>query len=259
MNYPEAKLIPANYGEEPPWEYIDGQDIMILDFSWKREKTLEIRNRANTVLIIEHHITAQKELSGLEYVIFDNGHSGAYLTWKYLNSHLEVPWYVLYVEDRDLWRWQLPNSKAINAYLMAMPQTVQAWEELNEVKIDIIESKGEAILLHIAHYIDKTANQARACVVADQRWYIVNATYLNISDVCNELCNRGADVGCGWFERKDGLVQFSLRSRNDCDVSIIAKNYGGGGHKHAAGFELTKEKARTLLDKILANEFEDIT
>jgi nanoRNase/pAp phosphatase (c-di-AMP/oligoRNAs hydrolase) len=33
-----------------------------------------------------------------------------------------------------------------------------------------------------------------------------------------------------------GLRIFSLRSVGDFDVSAIAKIYGGGGHKNAAGF-----------------------
>jgi oligoribonuclease NrnB/cAMP/cGMP phosphodiesterase (DHH superfamily) len=34
--------------------------------------------------------------------------------------------------------------------------------------------------------------------------------------------------------------EFGLRSAPDgLDVSVIARKFGGGGHKHAAGFKLT--------------------
>lgn len=39
-------------------------------------------------------------------------------------------------------------------------------------------------------------------------------------------------------ERKDGKIKVSLRSLPPIDVSSIAKQFGGGGHRQAAGFEL---------------------
>lgn len=36
----------------------------------------------------------------------------------------------------------------------------------------------------------------------------------------------------------DGLLAYSLRARaDDFDVSVVAKEFGGGGHKAAAGFK----------------------
>ena len=36
--------------------------------------------------------------------------------------------------------------------------------------------------------------------------------------------------------RADGRWQFSLRSEGEFDVSAVAQQYGGGGHRNAAGF-----------------------
>ena len=55
----------------------------------------------------------------------------------------------------------------------------------------------------------------------------------------------------GWFERGDGKIQFSLRSNGDIDVSAIAKIYNGGGHKNAAGFQMTLAEGRKFIDFIL--------
>ena len=43
-------------------------------------------------------------------------------------------------------------------------------------------------------------------------------------------------IGAVWFETGDGQISVSLRSVGNADVSKIAARYGGGGHKHAAGF-----------------------
>jgi nanoRNase/pAp phosphatase (c-di-AMP/oligoRNAs hydrolase) len=47
------------------------------------------------------------------------------------------------------------------------------------------------------------------------------------------------------------MIQFSLRSRGELDVSAIAKKLGGGGHKNAAGFQLPLIRGRNVLDGIL--------
>ena len=48
---------------------------------------------------------------------------------------------------------------------------------------------------------------------------------------------------CYW-DTLQGRV-FSLRSTDDgMDVSEIAKQYGGGGHRNAAGFTVSLDRAR---------------
>jgi len=48
-----------------------------------------------------------------------------------------------------------------------------------------------------------------------------------------------AEVTCVLKEEADGSVRVSLRSLGDVDVRAIAADNGGGGHRHAAGFEST--------------------
>lgn len=56
-----------------------------------------------------------------------------------------------------------------------------------------------------------------------------------ISEVGNKLC-QGHPYSMVYFD-KDNMHHVSLRSdEHGLDVSEIAKTYGGGGHKHAAGF-----------------------
>lgn len=58
------------------------------------------------------------------------------------------------------------------------------------------------------------------------------------SDVGHELANQSGTFGLLWSITKDGHCACSLRSNGDYDVSAIAKKFGGGGHKNAAGFEV---------------------
>jgi len=46
---------------------------------------------------------------------------------------------------------------------------------------------------------------------------------------------RSVKVAAFLKETKDDIVSVSLRAKGECDVSAIAKNFGGGGHRNAAG------------------------
>ncbi len=52
-------------------------------------------------------------------------------------------------------------------------------------------------------------------------------------------------------ENRDGSVKGSLRSVGGLDVEVIAKKFGGGGHKHAAGFDVSERSMDALYQEIL--------
>lgn len=57
---------------------------------------------------------------------------------------------------------------------------------------------------------------------------------------------KGVKVGILFNERENGTIKVSMRSKGDVDLSRIALEFGGGGHKNAAGFELKKEEAKNI-------------
>jgi len=273
--YPEAEILALDHGEPVPFKQVDGKDVIVTDFSWPvRADNIQLAILAKSFHIYDHHKTAREKLEGLDFVTFDMKRSGAGLAWDCLfgyedfrrenwgkPSRIETPsprpWYVDYVEDRDLWNWALPGSKAINAYLMSLPMTLEAWSELDNLKVEYAEQYGINILRHVDRYVQEAAAEAQRGFMPipgqDNAFYtveIVNMLYANCSEVGNVLAQR-ANVGLTWFERHDGQTQFSLRSIGDIDVSEIAKSYNGGGHKNAAGFRLPLGEGRELIDTIL--------
>ncbi len=246
--YPEAELCGKTYGEEPP--DVTGRNVLMVDISWKREEVLKMATTASSLQILDHHKTAEKELENLEFTTFDMKRSGAGLTWDTLFPDQERPWYVNYVEDRDLWNWKLPDSKAVSGYIMALPTTLEHWEILDDISEYEAIYAGNCIIMHIEHYINGVVAEVQEGVLEGYKTGVVNAAYLNISDVCNKLCEN-YEVGLGYFERHDSMIQFSLRSMGDLDVSVIAKKYGGGGHKNASGFQLPYKEGRSLIDQVL--------
>ena len=53
-------------------------------------------------------------------------------------------------------------------------------------------------------------------------------------------------------ENRDGTVKGSLRSIGDIDVERIARELGGGGHSHAAGFDVKEKALDALYDEVLS-------
>lgn len=66
----------------------------------------------------------------------------------------------------------------------------------------------------------------------------------------------GVRVAC-MLREQGGVVRGSLRAKDETDVAAIAREFGGGGHKAAAGFTLSCsiDEARDLVDRTLAAVF----
>ena len=59
-----AQYIAASHTDEVP--DVVGREVYIVDFSYKREVLSSICEKASKVVILDHHESAQKELSGLD-------------------------------------------------------------------------------------------------------------------------------------------------------------------------------------------------
>ena len=258
--YPEAEAIGLDHGNPPNYEMLKGKDIIVVDFSWRtREENIQVASDANTFVLLDHHKTAQAVLEGLPRAakinfMFDMNRSGAGLAWDYLfvsgMCHTPRPWYVDYVEDRDLWRFKLPESKEVNSFIMTFPYTLEGWQQLDMYTLEDAKAAGKFIKLQVDHYVREAAKQVQYGSWLHYKVAVANVPYLNCSEVGNVLAQT-ADISLTWFERFDGQTQFSLRSIGDVDVSEFAKAMKGGGHKNAAGFQTTLERGRELVDTIL--------
>lgn len=98
LRWPDAELVPQQYGDSVGYEYdegggvdkfllvvdgetrkfdLDGRDVLVLDFSFKRDVLSTMRQFARSVLVLDHHATARDDLDGLDFAVFDMGRSGA--------------------------------------------------------------------------------------------------------------------------------------------------------------------------------------
>lgn len=240
-DFPEAQFVAAQYGQEPP--DVSGADVLIVDFSYPRQVLLKMKERANSLFVLDHHKTAGADLVGLDFCKFDMNESGASLAWDWLNPTKEPrPWIVEAVRDRDLWLWKYPASRELNASITTWPRDFAYWD------IQLLEGsapdqpgmkravdEGRAILRYIDQYTEEMCARARMVEFEGYHVPCVNAPYKGISEICGKLAE-SATFSIGWAQGQDGRFLYSLRSRGEFDVSEIAKKYGGGGHKNSAGF-----------------------
>lgn len=254
-----ADYKPVQYGQEPPdvGQYVV---IYILDFSYPLHTlmgmsgfTRIVQNDASVtrlnhhIMVIDHHLSAQQQLKDYPHAIFDMTHSGAYLAWKYFHPDECAPELIRYVEDRDMWWWKLPHSREISAALWSYPMEFDIWDTINNRLTRYTETKhafvmeGAAILRYMQTQIDLICNQAywtdRFAHLGHPRVACVNATNL-WSEIGEELLKLYPESPFTAYYHilKDCKLKWGLRSKGEFDVSEIAKTFGGGGHKNAAGF-----------------------
>lgn len=254
----DTNFVTAHYGNPPP--DVTGHDVIIVDFSYPRDVLEQMHAQANSLIVLDHHKTAQAALEGLDYCIFDMTKSGGRLTWDYLNppndwAGYRVPDLILYTEDRDLWKNQLHLTKEYNAALSSYPMTFETWLPLlNNNETTRMQLEGEAIL----RYQTQQVNRIVGAWKKSPRWIelptpegTIVAPLLNTNTMISEIGERlAADYpcSCSYFDTGEGKRVYSLRSRGNTDVSAIAKqigdtmishfgeSYSGGGHAQAAGF-----------------------
>jgi oligoribonuclease NrnB/cAMP/cGMP phosphodiesterase (DHH superfamily) len=229
--FPSARYLAVKHGFPPP-DGLAGRHVVIVDFSYPRDLLETLAKQTASLLVLDHHITAQKALAGLPCAYFDQKKSGAVLAWEW--AHREpVPWLLKYVQDKDLWEWALPASREISAALASYPYDFHLWDGLRQ---ETLEAEGRAILRYENELVDKIAAEAVTVSFHGQTVPAVQSAVL--TSQIGERLAKGRPFCIIWHDR-DGRRYFSLRSAPDgADVGAIASAHGGGGHTHAAGFSV---------------------
>jgi oligoribonuclease NrnB/cAMP/cGMP phosphodiesterase (DHH superfamily) len=236
--FPELpiKYIPVNYNQDPP-DLPESAKVAIVDFSYPLNVLLDMVENVEDLLVIDHHKTAEADLRGLQFCVFDMEYSGAVLTWKHFFGNAEVPWMLQYIQDRDLFKNVLPDTREINAAISAQPRTFERWDSADATGMHSWADLGKGILDFTERLVDRIVKEAHAGQISGIPMMIANSPVLQ-TEITHRLLDdwTGYQVSACWFERGDGKLVWRLTSRGDVDVSLLAKKKGGGGHKCAAGY-----------------------
>lgn len=259
-----------------------GNEVYILDFSFSRVVMEHIFANAKRVVWLDHHKTAFEMWCGVQYldkiegvhqaigthaqhtIILNNFKSGALLAWEFFHPSTEPPMLIRHIDDRDRWQFAIEGSREFHAALWSYrPWSFEQWSRWNfhcpgksQFYWETVHSGAAILRAHEQNVAAVVDGAARPCEIdetlSDRKVTLGIGLAANCpphlaSDVGHVLATQSGTFGLLWFIDSDGRCRCSLRSNGDYDVSAIARVFGGGGHKNAAGFTVAIE---TLLEWI---------
>lgn len=250
-----VEFYPGVYQKEPP--DVTGRRVLLVDFSYKRPILESMAEKAQSILILDHHKSAAEDLaefpepptdilghrgwmpsSGV-YATFDMERSGAGIAWDHFHK-ADRPTLLNHIEDRDLWRLKLEGTREIHAALFSYPYDFDVWDRLMAMNLHELQTEGAAIERKHFKDIDELLGVCqRRVTIAKYDVPVASLPYTMTSDAGRKMAQGEPFAACYW-DTPDARF-FSLRSTDEgMDVSAIAVQYGGGGHEHAAGFQVPR-------------------
>ena len=173
------------------------------------------------------------------------GKSGAVLAWeqpKQNNSNAFSSY-----PRCDLWKFEVDGTREVQACLFSYPYDIELWTDLLTNKdVNEMRKDGEAIeRKHFKDIDELIESAAYRTNIAGHDVPVLNAPYFFSSDAGHKMGKNEPFAACYWDTEKGRT--YSLRSADDgVDVSEIATRFGGGGHKHAAGFSISYDDISKL-------------
>ena len=222
--------------------------LYILDFCYPMELLLEASQKASKIVVLDHHISAQRGLDAYQgaipenlKLIFNMQQSGCIMAWHYFQGDITPPMLLQYIEDHDLWRHQLAHTEEINkALFLRRPISFSAFER---IKLDALYSEGKILLKQHRQMVKALFNSRHSIKLNDTVGLAVNAPGAFSSDLGQALAKQSGTFGLTYhYHGRRQCYECGLRSIGDFDVSQLAASFGGGGHQNAAGFSLDRKR-----------------
>lgn len=251
----------ANYQDEG-YPDVCGRDVIIVDFSYPLPVMQEIWAHAKSLVLLDHHKTAVENLgewieklpaASKEHLILDMTRSGALMAWGYFFPGIHAPKVIQAISDRDTWQFKLKFTEEIHEVLGSYEQTFEIWDDLIlRQRFMSLVIEGEGILRKFNREVGSLVKSLEMKLEIDG--HVVPAANIPFTHAskAGHLLGKGAPFAALFSLRADG-VAFSLRSEEKVgmDVSLIAKKFGGGGHKHAAGFQVSHTRFLDMMLEVL--------
>jgi len=233
---------------------LDGRAIYILDFSFSAEILHDIEQRAAKLVLLDHHKSAADKLSGFACrcggVHFDMKKSGCRLAWEFFQRERTPPDLVRFVEDRDIWVWQHPESPGFLAALDMEPMEFERWNEIanfDATQLATYVERGRAMDAKFNKLAADIAQGGQALTFNGVSGLMVNAPGPFHSLVGETLCRRSGTFALLWSVDKSGVVKVGLRSEPGFNCIPLAESMHGGGHAQACGFKMGVERLPELI------------
>jgi hypothetical protein len=285
MKYSDCEII----GVTPQQNSLDEalykkQKVIFVDVCPSEKVLKNVYSKAKSITILDHHKTYEKmvkqvnkkheEKEKKKYgdkvdkkrkkidLVFDLNRAGCQIAWDHYNKKSKSrPWFLDYIADRDMWKFNLKNSKLINMalydkrlinfisfdrmYNMSEKDTKKLIDEELLPYASIIESRNQHNLQQAARFSLKAEMNINGKKY--NCWLGAIEGSLK-SEFGNMLCAKKfkngelPDFAAIWrYDPKSGEWWIALRSdskRTEVDKICEAVDEKGGGHAAAAGFTI---------------------
>lgn len=269
----EVDFQPGVHGEKIT-EYAN-RHVIFVDFCPPQAELEKIIDEALHVTVIDHHKTCCLASVSMIRISdrrkfdwsFGNELAGCMATWRWFFDEEQAPKVLQHINDRDLWKFDMPGTREVCTALFSYPYDFQVWDEFM-LGIDVgagprgekhwtvtdwgvSKLREEGKVLERKHWQDIStllpiATQMQE--IAGYRVPVANLPPTMVSDAANEL-SKGQQFAACYYDTP-GWRNYSLRStQTGLDVSEIAKQFGGGGHARAAGFRIRAEWGKVYNDQ----------
>lgn len=264
-NYNDVDVIVSEFLDEVCLGYEEGDKVYITDISVSEEvaEKIDSSNARYYIRLMDHHKTAewlnsyswadvQTETVMLNETIKT---SGTELFYKYLSDMAYISKgnkiireFVNFVRDYDTWRWKgFENGTPIKEfndllYILGRDAFIERCMTRAKGNKHIVEfSKDERAALdkrqkEIDDYIELKGFQMSVNTIGLDRPYKAGVVFAEkyFSELGNKLCD-AFDIDFVMMVDMGARVVHYRATDEEVDVSEIAKMFGGGGHKAAAG------------------------
>lgn len=255
----EVEMIPFDYGMELP--EIGTEDLYFLDVTPSGYEILKELNRANHLVVVDHHKTfidfiKENKLNIAGYQT--EGKAGCELTWEYFFTAIQTPRFLKLLSSYDIWdnkdtkKWDeeiLPFQYGMRMENTSPKDKIATdkfyyWIEEhlskrdNSARIDKMIERGN-IILEYQKNVDKkaVANFSFDVKFHGLKALCMNSTRFNSQVFESKWDPTKYDIMLNLVLTKGEYYTVSLyTTRTDIICGEIAKEFGGGGHPQAAGF-----------------------
>lgn len=253
LMYPSAEMIGYDYGQDFP-QNIYGKHIIMADISLPMKHMLDLTVlNDNKLTWIDHHISAINDYN--EFVVSNGNFCNAILqdgiaacegTWNHLFPDKKIPLAIKLLGEYDTWRnndkerWNneiLPFQYGMRFRCNSVDSFPKQLLEDDKL-IDTIISEGKIILMY--------QSQVDTLLCKNSSFEL---EFNGLRAIClNGAINSGSFISVYDENKHDIMIPFRYSrnkwvvslytTKDNIDCSAIAKTYGGGGHKKAAGFQV---------------------
>jgi len=251
----DVNFIPSAYNEAIP--DVKGKNVLICDFSFTYDIICKMINEAKSFMIIDHHKTSEQNLIMVPDInkIFDMNHAASYLVWKAFFPDRKIPLAITLVEEHDIWKFKSEGVHEFNTMLQITPYTFKLFRQLfnednifaNEMikngKIALQVMNGNIERLMAASYSAISKIKINGREKCYNIAYVISSLYK--SEIGNLLLKKYPTCDFSvvlHYQQHLNNFETLISFRSDdgkTDVSEIAKQFKGGGHRNASGAKLS--------------------